>query len=83
MAKKELPNFFEKAQNIGKTVSDIVSDAVKGNPILASEELIKTRLDMCNECHHISEDKKTCTLCGCVLEFKTKANSASCPVRKW
>lgn len=52
---------------------------------LVSEE----RLSICNVCPHNSKNKnpeavfKTCTLCGCPLNTKSKALSGGCPDGRW
>jgi hypothetical protein len=48
-----------------------------------------SRMDICNNCEHISTKHKTirmdvhCTNCGCTLSAKTKCLSCECPFKKW
>jgi len=49
------------------------------------EDYHKQRLDICRSC-----DKKIqapffelCSLCGCVILFKTKLKNQRCPINKW
>lgn len=56
------------------------------------EEVAKHRLNVCYSCTHKDDEGGTCmvpgtapccNLCGCSLELKTRALSASCPDMKW
>jgi hypothetical protein len=56
------------------------------------EAIIETsasRMEICNNCEHISTKHKTlrkdvhCTHCGCTLAAKTKCLSCECPLKKW
>ena len=56
------------------------------------EEVAKHRLKVCYSCTHKDDEGGTCmvpgtapccNLCGCSLELKTRALSASCPDMKW
>ena len=56
------------------------------------EAIIETsasRMEICNNCEHISTKHKTlrkdvhCTDCGCTLSAKTKCLSCECPLKKW
>lgn len=47
-------------------------------------DFIKTiRLDLCSKCEKLSDDKKTCSECGCYLDIKTGWATESCPLGKW
>lgn len=56
------------------------------------EEVAKHRLSVCFACTHKDDEGDTCmvpgtapccNMCGCSLELKTRALSASCPDMKW
>ena len=57
--------------------------------ILMIEEVSKERIDICNNCEHVSTKHETlrpdlhCTDCGCTLAAKTKCLSCKCPKDKW
>jgi|GEM_PF-6041839 len=47
---------------------------------------LERRLRICFECEHvhrIGKTIKTCTVCGCVLNFKARLNGQKCPKGKW
>tara|TARA_R110002126_G_scaffold134759_2_gene278937 strand:+ start:86 stop:298 length:213 start_codon:yes stop_codon:yes gene_type:complete len=45
------------------------------------EDMSTKRMEVCNSC----PEKKgnACGKCGCNLEAKTRAKTASCPIKKW
>ena len=48
-----------------------------------SEEIYQERMDICNGCEFLFTPTKTCKMCGCFMELKTRINDAYCPLRKW
>jgi len=50
---------------------------------IASEEIQKQRIEMCNSCEHLLHFTRQCKKCGCAVDAKTKLSSSSCPVNKW
>ncbi|MFN9112424.1 MAG: hypothetical protein ACK5XN_20340 [Bacteroidota bacterium] len=56
---------------------------------LVIEQTSQERMEICNNCEHISTKHKTlrpdvhCTNCGCTLSAKTKCLSCNCPLNKW
>jgi len=41
------------------------------------------RLSICYGCEFFNSKRKICRKCGCKMEYKTKMDSASCPIDKW
>jgi hypothetical protein len=68
-------------------VSNLLGDLQKvikneqGQPILASPETIKARMDTCGACEFYKENR--CTKCGCFMEAKSRFTSLKCPIGKW
>ncbi len=61
-----------------------IIDIIKGtfnNVFKLNKELSQARLKICNRCR--KRTKYTCSLCGCILESKTRLKSAECPLGKW
>jgi hypothetical protein len=48
---------------------------------IASQDVIKSRLDTCNICDNLKLG--ICAKCGCLVELKTRLNVAVCPIEKW
>lgn len=72
-----------KLKNLKNSITRIVKDTFEGKDVIASEELINTRMEICKNCKYISENKTYCTECGCILSFKTKFKSSECPKKYW
>lgn len=55
--------------------------------IVATEETVQKRRELCASCEHRRVEAFTetalCDLCGCVIKWKTSAGNQSCPIKKW
>ena len=47
------------------------------------EDIQRKRFAVCLACEFRKAEKNTCSLCGCLLELKTRALAASCPKAYW
>jgi hypothetical protein len=81
MEDKKLPDMLQMAKNLATTAKDVVSDAIEGKDIAASQQQIKERISICNDCDWFFE--KRCLKCGCFISVKSKLASAKCPLDKW
>lgn len=55
------------------------------NTVFVKESIEKVhdeRMMICGSCEHKTA-KKTCGICGCFLEVKTRCLSCECPIKKW
>lgn len=77
----ELPSAFEMAKNLLKDGSKIISNAVKGNTTLVSQEVRDTRWSTCQSCPLLVNDR--CTSCGCFMKVKVAFQTSVCPEGKW
>ena len=48
-----------------------------------SEELEKSRFQLCSECPELIQTTKQCKECGCFMTLKVKLEAAKCPIGKW
>ena len=39
------------------------------------------RIEVCKKCEYYTKGK--CSICGCVLKYKTKMETERCPINKW
>lgn len=51
----------------------------------ASEEVQKTRRDICHKCEYkiLKMKIEMCSKCGCVIPVKATISSSKCPLNKW
>jgi hypothetical protein len=48
-----------------------------------SDEDAEVRLNICKSCPELIKITSQCKQCGCLMNFKTKLESAKCPIGKW
>jgi Family of unknown function (DUF6171) len=58
-------------------------DLFDPNQPRSDQELIESRLAICNQCPFFNKRLRTCNKCGCFMKLKTTLKQASCPVGKW
>ena len=53
--------------------------------LLASEELQKERLNICESCEYYKNkfNVNVCDICGCAMKMKIKIKQLKCPKEKW
>jgi hypothetical protein len=47
------------------------------------EEVVKSRMDICNGCEFYRARTNQCKKCSCFMKLKTKLEHAKCPIGKW
>jgi len=67
----------QKAKGLVKSVGTWVG---AGMPV-AEPESINHRITLCRSCEHFKEP--LCLKCGCLMMFKTRMATATCPEGKW
>lgn len=75
----KLPSTMTMAQNFVKSAAKHAQSGFAH----VNEDVQKQRLDICNDCEFIVENKSRCGKCGCFLQAKTKWKTSSCPIGKW
>jgi hypothetical protein len=58
-------------------------DLLNPNSEKASEELAKSRFDVCLSCTELTPHTHQCKQCGCFMALKTKLVVSKCPLKKW
>jgi hypothetical protein len=51
--------------------------------IVSTDEVYKSRIEICQTCDHFNKTTVTCNKCGCFMKLKTRLVSAHCPIDKW
>ena len=83
------PTTKEMAFSLIGAAKDIISTAVNKGAILASDEDIKKRWDICWECEFFKKQPEkammpyVCLKCGCGMKVKTRLAAMCCPIGKW
>lgn len=65
------------------SLKDMAKDLLAGKLMLTEAELQHERIKVCEQCDAFRRGTRTCALCNCQLDLKTRVLSASCPAEKW
>ena len=71
------PSLFKMLKTFTEGIGEFIK---KGAPIVTKEDYAD-RLDACMKCEHLQKKHMKCGLCGCMLQFKAKMQTADCPDR--
>jgi hypothetical protein len=77
--KFNMSKWSEYKQKNGSTPLDLLNPRTKR----VSDEIAKSRLEICNACPHLIQLTKQCKKCGCFMAVKTKIEASTCPIGKW
>ena len=77
----EFPSLFTQARNLIEQAVASGTGMFRGNPLIASVEKAKARLDICATCEFFNQGR--CTKCGCFMSKKAHLDAAQCPMNKW
>jgi len=80
---KQMPSLLQMAFNLTETTKDIIDNAVKNGIILAQENEINKRIDICKDCDSLDKQRIRCFECGCDMKIKTRFSASKCPKNKW
>jgi carbamoylphosphate synthase large subunit len=58
-------------------------DILNPNIEKVSDEIQKSRFDICQGCDRFIKLTSQCKECGCVMSLKTQLPAANCPLNKW
>jgi len=79
MSQEDGPNLAKKGWSLTKS---LMRYAMSGFPNV-EEELFERRMLICNGCESLNKKSAKCGVCGCVVEYKGRMETESCPKKKW
>lgn len=74
-----MSKWSEYKEKNGVTPLDLLNPMTKRS----SEELEKSRIEICKACPELIKLTTQCKKCGCVMSAKVKLEAAKCPIGKW
>lgn len=80
--RKGLPPLREMVKNVTLSVIGAIKHAGKTGQLMASTDIIQTRINSCKSCEFIMP-KNRCKICGCFLDVKIGLAAEKCPQGKW
>jgi len=78
---REMPGILQQAKNFALSVANVLAHAAKTGRIKAEPQTVAIRVDLCNKCRHLAENR--CTVCGCFIALKAGLKAEGCPLKKW
>lgn len=75
------PSKADMAKNLAFSFVNVVGEAFKAGKVVASKEMIGSRMSICNSCEFKLDSR--CSKCGCVLAYKVGLHAEKCPEEKW
>ena len=81
--REKYPDFWEQMKHFREFAKSVGQDITEGDAIFVSEEKLKNRESICNDCSQFNRESKRCYLCGCYMEVKWKFKASSCPISMW
>jgi hypothetical protein len=67
------------AADVAKAAAKEVRAIAQGTP----EDEVQRRLNICGDCPHLSASLDRCNLCKCILNYKNRLHTSSCPAGYW
>tara|TARA_Y100000361_G_C11129578_1_gene328061 strand:- start:266 stop:565 length:300 start_codon:yes stop_codon:yes gene_type:complete len=82
MMSEDNEELYQKPPSIFQMLKSFSGEALKhiankGRNV--SKEDYADRLDACNSCEHLIKKHMRCGLCGCLVQFKAKWETTTCP----
>ena len=79
---QSLPTAKEMMKNLLTDGKAMITNAMKGNPTLVSDEVREHRWATCQACPFLTDNNR-CTKCGCFMKVKVALVTSKCPENKW
>ena len=81
--KQAMPKLTTQLKNVAVSAKRTIGNIVSGAPVLATEELVSKRREICENCEFWNAVKKKCSICGCYTNAKIRLKAEKCPKGKW
>ena len=79
ISSKEGTNFFDRIKMFFVTLKNWAKNGFK----FEEEKEALRKLEICLACPELKQPQRQCSVCGCMMDKKTKMVGASCPLKKW
>lgn len=81
--KQSMPSLFTQMRNVAQAVNRTIQAAATNKQILADEQTVNERKDICSKCEFWVAEKARCSICGCKTNAKVRLQNEHCPKQKW
>lgn len=79
----ELPSTLEMMRGLFRSGKSIIDGVIAHEGLLVEDDVMASRLSVCEACPLYIAETKRCSKCGCYMEKKTMFKKTVCPVGKW
>lgn len=69
--------------NLTETAADVLKKAINDGVVIADEQKIEQRINLCYKCSAFDKEQVRCKLCGCFMKTKVRFEASRCPAGKW
>jgi hypothetical protein len=69
--------------NLTEAAASTLKKAITDGVIIANEEKIDRRINLCFNCTAFEKEQVRCKLCGCFMKTKVRFETSRCPAGKW
>ena len=72
------------AHKLKKRVAQVKQQATEYiETIHAPEIIVKSRIEICDQCTELFKLTRNCKKCGCFVDMKARLKNIECPLKKW
>jgi len=72
---------MNKIKGLFVSIGQVIKFAASTGEVIASKEIIESRISTCRVCEHLVGSK--CSHCGCNMPIKVGLIAVNCPIGKW
>lgn len=69
--------------NLTDTAAAVIKKAIVDGVVIANEQEIEQRMNLCYTCSAFEKEQVRCKLCGCFMKTKVRFEASKCPAGKW
>lgn len=82
---KITPSVWKQISTASAAAKKVYKKLLKGEKIKANQDLIDSRIKICNDCKYLISTigMRRCSSCGCFLKAKITLETEKCPEGKW
>lgn len=78
-----VPTFKDMAFSLTQAVKDNLQQIAMRGVLLAEEDEVNKRIEICKACEFFMRHQDRCSKCGCYMNIKARLKVSKCPVSKW
>lgn len=75
------PSLSDQIKNVSLSLFNVMTQALKTGSVVAHEQVVEKRIELCNGCEFL--DNNRCSACGCYIALKSGLAAEKCPKGKW